>query len=326
MNETTTQTIRQTLPALKALEKSINNTGEDVQAAAASIAVKTYGALHQRVAAALPDDVYVTDALALDLESATDERGKLAQVQIAVAQLIPYLKGLLADADRQQGHTQDIFGGQWLEDIEDIKDISRSLRDNILEQTRNTLRRAFADIEINIDTDFSPKKKRRVHISHDDEGKNIYRRADLTGRNFSGQNLSNADMRQANLTGAVLTGTNLSDADLRGANLTGASMDGADLSNADLRNANLTGAILDHANFFSADMGRVSLTGANLIGADLTNADLRDVDFSGAVITDAQLHGANLRGAVLPDGTPYHSSLDLGRYGVRQDTFSETDE
>lgn len=314
MNDNQTQLIRQTLPALKALEKSISQTGEDVQAAAASIAVKTYKALHQRLAEALPDDVYVTEALQLDLEQAHDERGQLAQVQIAVAQLIPYLKGLLTSAP-QHDYGHDSFSGQWwTDDLEELKDLSRSLRDNILEQTRNTLRRAFADIEINIDSDLSPKQKRRVHISHEGES---FRRANLTGQDFSERDLANADMRQSNLIGVRFYKAKLNNADLRSANLTGAHLNEADLSNADLRNANLTGASMVSANFFSADMGRASMSGANLTSADLTNADLRDVDFTGANLHDALFSGADLKGATLPDGTAYYSAVDLSRYGVR---------
>ena len=66
----------------------------------------------------------------------------------------------------------------------------------------------------------------------------ISKRANLTGANLYGADLSNANLYRANLTGA-----DLPNADLYRANLTGADLTGADLTGADLYRANLTGAI-----------------------------------------------------------------------------------
>ena len=77
------------------------------------------------------------------------------------------------------------------------------------------------------------------------------------------------DMR-ANLTGANLYGADLTRADLTGANL----------YRADLTEANLTGA-----NLYGADLTRADLTGANLYRADLTEANLTGADLTGANLT-----------------------------------------
>ena len=99
-------------------------------------------------------------------------------------------------------------------------------------------------------------------------------RADLSGANLFGADLSCANLRGANLSGADLRcanlfGANLSDADLRGADLSGANLRGADLSGADLRGADLRGA-----NLSGADLSCANLRGANLSNANLSCASM----------------------------------------------------
>ena len=74
----------------------------------------------------------------------------------------------------------------------------------------------------------------------------------------------------------------LSGADLFGANLSGADLSGADLFGANLRDANLRGADLRRANLSGADLRRANLRGADLRGADLRRANLSGADLSGA--------------------------------------------
>ena len=88
-------------------------------------------------------------------------------------------------------------------------------------------------------------------------------KADFSGANLSGANLSDANLSGANLSDADLSGADLSDADLSGANLSRADLSRADLSGADLSGADLSGADLSGANLSRAD-----LSGANLSGAD----------------------------------------------------------
>ena len=96
-------------------------------------------------------------------------------------------------------------------------------------------------------------------------------RADLTGAELRGENLSNvvlikAQMNDsilslANLSGAHLRDANLRFADLTGANLKGANLRNTDLTGADLRGADLTGANLTGANFYRARLSGAKLTG-----------------------------------------------------------------
>ena len=102
---------------------------------------------------------------------------------------------------------------------------------------------------------------------------------------FTGQNLTNAQLANENLAGAILR-----DVDLSRANLAG-----ADLTNA----ANLTGANLNGAD----------LSKANLQGADLTNANMNS-----ATLKRARLMGATLHGAIMPDGTEWRPGLIVGAF------------
>ncbi len=82
---------------------------------------------------------------------------------------------------------------------------------------------------------------------------------DLRGANFSGYNLTKANLSRANLEGADLSKTTLDDADLSGADLRGANLDGMTCARCDL-----SGAQLD----------RISMKGARLSGADLQNVSI----------------------------------------------------
>ncbi|MBU6346362.1 MAG: pentapeptide repeat-containing protein [Cyanobacteria bacterium REEB494] len=118
---------------------------------------------------------------------------------------------------------------------------------------------------------------------------------DLSGRDFSHANLSNKDLSGRNLTYANLSGSNLSDTFMHKVNL---------------RGANLSGANLFRANLLLADLREANLRSANLIGADLSGADLRGADLTGARMRSGErllvkLVGANLTGAIMPDGAIY---------------------
>jgi curved DNA-binding protein CbpA len=115
---------------------------------------------------------------------------------------------------------------------------------------------------------------------------------DLSGKDFSRANLSNKDLSGRNLSYANLSGSNLSDTFMHKVNLRG-----ADLSESNLFRANL----------LLADLREANLRSANLIGADLSGADLRGADLTGARIRSGdrllvKLIGANLTGAIMPDG------------------------
>ena len=98
-------------------------------------------------------------------------------------------------------------------------------------------------------------------------------------RNFSGINLSFADLSEIDLQGAdlsraVLIGANLERANLAFATLYAANLEHANLTNASFFYANLRQAKLDNANLTRADLRSANLTDANLTGADLSDADL----------------------------------------------------
>ena len=71
-------------------------------------------------------------------------------------------------------------------------------------------------------------------------------------------------------------------ANLSGADLFGADLSGANLSRADLFGANLSGANLSRANLSGADLSRADLSRADLSGANLSRANLSRADLSGA--------------------------------------------
>ncbi|NMG11174.1 pentapeptide repeat-containing protein [Brasilonema sp. UFV-L1] len=117
--------------------------------------------------------------------------------------------------------------------------------------------------------------------------------------------LSGKDFSRANLQGKDLSGRNLSHANLSGANLSDAFM-----HKVNLKGANLSEANLFRANLLLADLREANLRCANLIGADLSGADLRGANFMGARMKSGdrllvKLVGANLAGAIMPDGKIY---------------------
>lgn len=75
------------------------------------------------------------------------------------------------------------------------------------------------------------------------------------------------------------------------ADLSGSDLRGADLSYSHLACANMSGADLSGANLHMAQLAFADLSGANLTGADLSCADLRYVDLLHANLTGANLSG-----------------------------------
>jgi uncharacterized protein YjbI with pentapeptide repeats len=155
-------------------------------------------------------------------------------------------------------------------------------------------------------------------------------RLDLTGADFAGGNLANAQLQRAILTQATLAGAVLLSSDLTGAllfhadltsailndaNLTGAHLGGADLTDAILADANLTDVIfaygpgIDNAVLTRAQFFRANLTHARLDQARLEGALLNDAHLTGADLTGAKLAGADLTGADLTRGTLTHTDL-----------------
>jgi len=136
----------------------------------------------------------------------------------------------------------------------------------------------------------------------------------LPGVNLTAANLSGTQLGETDLTEATLATANLKRAKLSRTKLTKATLDHADLSYTQCRGtllteANLTGSDLTGADFASADLVRAKLAGATLTGtgffgaclmyADLAHANLTHVNFSGANLLHANLTGSDLHGALL---------------------------
>jgi uncharacterized protein YjbI with pentapeptide repeats len=139
---------------------------------------------------------------------------------------------------------------------------------------------------------------------------------DLSGWDFSGQDLTDAyfffaTVSDADFTGAIVTGTHFGHADLTKAQLySTASYQAKDLrgfnvdgdwvpANFDLTGWDLRGQDLSGASFSTAVLADAKLTGANLTGAYLGDAKLANADLKGANLTNANLWAAVLRNADL---------------------------
>jgi hypothetical protein len=142
---------------------------------------------------------------------------------------------------------------------------------------------------------------------------------DLSGADFSGSNLQEANLRTIDLSRAILINAKLTGADLRAANLSGADLRMASLSWAELHGTNLTDtnlrqADLSWADFTAADAIRADLTGALISASIFGNTDLTyalGLDFCKHVgpsildhstfVKSGQIPVAFLRGCGLPD-------------------------
>ena len=118
--------------------------------------------------------------------------------------------------------------------------------------------------------------------------------ADLSNTILIGTTLTGADLTDANLAGVSLAYKDLTGTILRGADLTDASLTGVDLTDKDL-----TGTILRGADLTGANLAGVSLTGRDLTGTILRGIDLTDKDLTGTILGGADLTGANLAGVSL---------------------------
>lgn len=135
--------------------------------------------------------------------------------------------------------------------------------------------------------------------------------ADLTGANLhndklSGRDFSFAKLFNIDLTASQLNRADFTSADMRLAKLQSANLNGANLSDANLYNADMTGAFLIDAklrgtNLKNANLAEADLTFADLRGADLTNANLTDADLRSANLFGANVTGVDFTGAQLPD-------------------------
>ncbi len=134
------------------------------------------------------------------------------------------------------------------------------------------------------------------------------RTASLRGRRLEDVVLSDAYLPKADFTGAELRGVQMSYAQLQGASLVLAQLQGAALDHAQLQDAwfdeaQLQGASLLEAQLQSASLDHAQLQGASLVWARLQGASLNYAQLQGASLGAARLQGASLRGARLQSAT-----------------------
>lgn len=141
MDENTSKSLNQLLLALKSLTKTVERSlVQDMVQGVGDTVIKNYRSLHARAVELLPEDFYVRDVLVLDIAPDANDKQKLGQVHLQVSQLTDYLEGLLK-AERRVDFTAE---------VEDLKGLGREISDTILRQTRETIRRAFANIDIGV--------------------------------------------------------------------------------------------------------------------------------------------------------------------------------
>lgn len=118
---------------------------------------------------------------------------------------------------------------------------------------------------------------------------------------FTGLDLSGADVACTDISGVNLQGSDLSYVNFHGCDLTG-----ANLSSTVEARTNLVGTDLSNSTLHGADLRGSYLVGANLFEADLTEALVEDAKFF-----SKQLHGAKLDVASFtPD-----NFVDIGKDG-----------
>lgn len=115
---------------------------------------------------------------------------------------------------------------------------------------------------------------------------------------FAGANLNGIRV-MANLSGADFHGADLSDANFTPREVRAGQGTITTLSKNLLKSCDFTKAIMRGATFEHALMTFSRFNGADLTGANLSDTDLSRADFTGANLTGADLTGADLDGATL---------------------------
>lgn len=162
MDEATNQELQKLLPAVKSLYLSLEHAAMSGQyGAAVNKMVKNYHQLHGRLLEILPDDYYVMQSLELELDDDASSEEIVAQVRFAANQMNTYLRELV----RQEQRGSD--------DPESWGHLARDLQDQIINLTRNTVKRAIANIDLNFgddDDDMERRPKRKVRVNLEEEG------------------------------------------------------------------------------------------------------------------------------------------------------------
>jgi uncharacterized protein YjbI with pentapeptide repeats len=134
---------------------------------------------------------------------------------------------------------------------------------------------------------------------------------------------STASYKQSHLQGIGLGLSNLSGWDFSGQDLTSAYFGTSVLTAANLSRANLKNAYLAFAMLTSANLSGANLTNANFDHTTMDNADLTATDLRGA--RDVNLTGAIVRNAIRPDGMVVELDLVGGEELVVRDDDGVSD-
>ena len=131
----------------------------------------------------------------------------------------------------------------------------------------------YADLENNTSDapHFSGANLSRVHVQ-----------ADLSGSDFRGADLTDADFHPLEDRPGQGTMTTMYKNVLKYCDFSGARLHNADMRRAVLWFAKFTGADLSGARFVEADLSRADFAGADLTGADFTHANVDGTNFVGA--------------------------------------------
>jgi uncharacterized protein YjbI with pentapeptide repeats len=105
--------------------------------------------------------------------------------------------------------------------------------------------------------------------------------ANLSGADFRGANLTNADFSPLEARPGQGTITSLMKNVLKSCDFSGAALKGANFDRADLTFSRFVGADLAGANLKKTDLSKTDFTGADLTGADLASADLYGANLTG---------------------------------------------
>lgn len=151
MDETLNKTVQQLLLAFRSLQKSVEKslmTG--ISDGAGTTAVRGYERLQARAKQLIPDDFFITEVLILDVDENASDDKKLAQVNLLASQAVDYLEGLYKAQAKAASRA----------DFEDLgislRDLGQEIQDQVMNMTRKTLKRAVANIDVNVDPRKNP--------------------------------------------------------------------------------------------------------------------------------------------------------------------------
>mgnify|MGYP001240950921 CR=1 FL=1 len=144
---------------------------------------------------------------------------------------------------------------------------------------------------------------------------------DMSGRDLTGDDLSNTIITDTNLSDAILVGADLSNAVLIGTTLTGADLTDANLAGVSLAYKDLTGTILRGADLTGAVLPSGYLSGKNFQGTIFNGVDLSGKDLSNSDFKYADFAGANLENTNLTDA----SFINVDLTEIKNKSLADTD-